>query len=129
MDIWGLAYVVDKIKAINLQFVSFIGELFDFCKHITAVVHEKIYLMLCKEKISMNAFVWQNSLFHLIQKSIKMKMQLDCVCVIFFFNQESSMSPDSIEVGFQSPFVLTCLWKTIHRILDLSSQWLPESKR
>lgn len=85
MDIWGLAYVVDKIKAINLQFVSFIGELFDFCKHITAVVHEKIYLMLCKEKISMNAFVWQNSLFHLIQKSIKMKMQLDCVCVIFFF--------------------------------------------
>lgn len=70
MDIWGLAYVVDKIKAINLHFVSFIRELFDFCKHNTAVVHEKIYLMLCKEKIFMNAFVWQ------IHFSISYKNQL-----------------------------------------------------
>jgi len=48
---------VDKIKEINLQFASFIRELFDFCKHSTAVVHAKIYLMVCKEKISMDSFV------------------------------------------------------------------------
>lgn len=71
----------------------------------------------------MNAFVQQNSLLHLIQKSIKMKMQLDCVCVLFFFfNQLSPTSPDYIEVGFQSSFVLTCVQKIIHSILDLSSQ-------
>lgn len=36
---------MDKIKEINLQFVSFIQELFDFCKHNTAVVYAKIYLL------------------------------------------------------------------------------------
>lgn len=50
-------------------------------------MQKSTYLMVCKEKISMESFIWQNSLFHLIQKSIKMKMQLDGVCVFFFFNQ------------------------------------------
>lgn len=48
-------------------------------------MQKSTYLMVCKEKISMESFIWQNSLFHLIQKSIKMKMQLDGVCVFFFF--------------------------------------------
>lgn len=36
---------MDKIKEINLQFMSFIQELFDFCKHDTAAVYAKIYLL------------------------------------------------------------------------------------
>lgn len=48
---------MDKIKEINLLFVSFIQELFDFCKHNTAVVYAKMYLMVSKEKISVESFV------------------------------------------------------------------------